>query len=259
MAARKQGHRQLSCMLLLSILFAISPTVQGDCVDPENPNKKVRRGEKTTICMGVGPPKWESDDSNQTSSYVRYSFKPEADEYSRFTIPDSYTKFVKDKSVVTGLDNDITVFSSSAAGVSQLRKYYDSEKKHIFPHLSAIIDVKDGEVKGIAWDKACMFCSDSECEENTYSFTTGTIKTNIDEPTAGCFLEEAYCDKIVTEGGTECDLTLYVVWEGTDEKDNVLASSKFRFSSFTGKQVMTQFRDQLDKLNNIDFPWKRRK
>jgi len=258
MTARKQGqHQPLYIVLVWSILFSIAPTIQGwkGCVDPENETKKARRGQKTTVCMSVGPANW----NDENSAYARYSFKPVTDDYSRFTIPNSYQKFVKDKDV-SGLDKltgDLTVFSSSQTKVSPLRKYYDSQNKHIYPHLTAIIDVKDGKVTGIAWDEACMFCSDSQCKENTFDFITGANKTDILGPTTGCFLTEDDCDKIVQEGGTECDLTLYTVWTGTDEKKNVLASSKFRFSAFTGKQVKDQFRDQLDKFKDIDFPWNR--
>jgi len=203
--------------------------------------------------MGVGPPIWAAEDS----AYTRYSFKPVADDYSRFTIPSSYKKLVQNKDVA-GLDSltgDITAFSSSQSKVSPLRKYYDSEKNYIFPHLTAVIDVKDGVVQGIAWDKACTFCSETYCKENTYDFITGEIKTDIEGPTTGCYLTTNECDDIVKEGGTECDLTLYTVWTGTDEKGKVLASSKFRFSAFTGKQALDQFRDGLDTFKNIDFPW----
>ena len=109
------------------------------------------------------------------------------------------------------------------------------------------------------------FCSDSEKIESLmnglakywlYHFKVSQcIKTDIDGPTTGCYLTESECDSIAQEGGTECDLTLYTVWTGTDENGKVLASSKFRFSAFTGKQVMDQFRDGLDAFNNINFPW----
>lgn len=258
MTVRQQSYQQLRILLVWSILFTLSPPIQGvedsswnGCVDFENPTKLVRRGQKTTICMSVGPPKWAVEDS----AYARYSFKPVTDDYSRFTIPSSYKKLVQDKNVagLSGLIDDITVFSSSQSKVSPLRKYYDSTNNRIFPHLTAIISVKDGIVQGIAWDKACMFCPDSFCEENTYDFTTGNVKTDINGPTTGCYFPQNECDKIAQQGGTECDLTLYTVWTGTDEKGKVLASSKFRFSAFTGKQVLDQVRDGLDVFKNIEF------
>merc|ERR1719330_1211449 len=89
MMTSRQSIHQLYILIVWSILSTLSSTVQGEdtgwkgCVDPENPTKLVRRGQKTTICMGVGPPIWGSEDS----AYARYSFKPVTDDYSRFTIP----------------------------------------------------------------------------------------------------------------------------------------------------------------------------
>ena len=42
------------------------------------------------------------------------------------------------------LDGGITVHSSSQYALSFLRLYIDREQNFIFPHLTAIIDVKDG-------------------------------------------------------------------------------------------------------------------
>lgn len=49
----------------------------------------------------------------------------------------AYDKLVGDGS------EDVTVFASSQKALSFLRKYYDSSYG-VFPHLTAIIDVKDG-------------------------------------------------------------------------------------------------------------------
>jgi len=248
----KRGHQQLvSLLLICSILLSTTSIVQGDewtgCVDPNFPTKKVRRGQLTTVCMGVGS---DGDYSNSTG-YGRYSFKPVADDFSRFTIPNSYQRLVKDRDVMSGLDGNITVFSSSQTGLSFLRQYYDAKNEHVFPHLTAIIDVTNGDVQGIAWDQACMFCSNARCLENTYDFS-GQLRL-LDEPTKGCFLTTKECDQIVKNGGTECDLTLHVVWTGSDEAGKVLSSSKFRFSAFTGKQVKDLFRDGVGKFTDLDL------
>jgi hypothetical protein len=39
---------------------------------------------------------------------------------------------------------DKHIFVASQTAVSFLRKYYDATLEHIFPHLTAIIDVEDG-------------------------------------------------------------------------------------------------------------------
>lgn len=192
-------------------------------------------------------------DWTDAGKYGRYSFKPEADKFSKFTVPKSFKGLVQDSSVMSSLTGSINVFSSSQTHVSDgLRQYYDASAEHIYPHLTAIIDVKDGNVKGITWDKACMFCRDSLCKENTYEFN-GELRRNSDAPTKGCYLTRKQCDDIHENGGTECDLTLHTVWTGTDEGGKVLSSAKFRFSAFTGNQVINKFHDGLDLISGIDF------
>lgn len=243
-----------SFLLLWSALFISRAFVVGadwvGCVDPENPTKKVRRSEKTTVCLGVG---YGGQDWANADKYWRYSFKPKADEFSKFTVPLSFRTLVVENKAIPELTGSINVFSSSQTHVSDgLRRYYDAGQERIFPHLTAIIDVKDGIVQGIAWDNACMFCTSSECKENTYYFN-GNLKTNSDIPTKGCYLTKQQCVNIQKAGGTECDLTLYTVWTGTDENGKVLSSAKFRFSAFTGTQIMNKFRDGVEALGNIDL------
>jgi hypothetical protein len=181
------------------------------CIDPNYPDKQVTRGQSTAVCLTVGPSgNWTTGTTN-----VRYSFRPKADEYSRFVIPGSYAIFMNGAEYPE-LDGGITVHSSSQYALSFLRLYIDREQNFIFPHLTAIIDVKDGVVKGIAWDDACLFCSSNRCEENTYDFYGNQKK--LDDPTKGCYFTKEQCDDMsATKNGNECDLTLYTVWTGTDK------------------------------------------
>ena len=104
----------------------------------------------------------------------------------------------------------------------------------------------------MAWDDGCVFCSSDRCQQNTYSFT-GEMYTTL-PPTEACYLDKSECNEIESEGGTECDLTLHVVWVGTDKNGNVLTSSSKRFSAFEPKQMKDQFADALNKLKvDIDF------
>ena len=104
----------------------------------------------------------------------------------------------------------------------------------------------------MAWDDGCVFCSDERCDQNTYSFN-GEMYTKL-PPTKTCYLEKSECDNIINQGGTECDLTLHVVWTGTDKEGKVLTSSSKRFSAFEPKQIKDQFRDALNKLTlDLDF------
>lgn len=87
-------------MLVLRLLFAFAsiaftvaqtpaPTPQpwSGCVDPNNPDvpEQVKVGSRHTICLTIGPGgNWAAG-----VSYIRYTFQPKGDEYSRFHIPQS--------------------------------------------------------------------------------------------------------------------------------------------------------------------------
>lgn len=135
----------------------------------------------------------------------------------------------------------LTVGAASQSALSFLRVYSDVTAKKIYPYLTAIISVKRGVVQGITWDEACMFCSPSECEEITYDFN-GDLQT-LGQPTTGCFVPYQDCKQTI------CDLTLYVVWTGTDSNNRAFQSSASRFSAFPSQD----WKDRV--LNNLpDIP-----
>lgn len=155
-----------------------------------------------------------------------------------------------------GLLGNITVFTASQTSVSYLRLFYDSTNNFTYPHLTAIIDVSNGVINGITWDDACIFCDAGKCRENTLDFSgnmTYQNKTSGVGPTKGCYFTKEQCDTIVAKNGTDCDLSLYVTWTGTDNTGKALFSSNSRFSAFTEKSVQTQFTDGLKKLLGSSF------
>jgi hypothetical protein len=104
------------------------------------------------------------------------------------------------------------------------------------------------EVKGIAWDDACVFCGKDKCLENTFDFTGSEALPQ--EPTKGCVLTLKECKEIHDQGGNTCDLRLYVVWTGTDKNGMYLTSSSKRFSAFSPRQIRDSFKDTLNKIKN---------
>ena len=124
--------------------------------------------------------------------------------------------------------------------VSFQKLYYDDAGAKIYPHLTAIIDVKDGEVIGITWDDGCIFCKDSNCGKNTYKFDG--LEADLPTPTGGCGKDKSVCDEGISNQKTECDIAFHVVWTGTDASGTPFQSSAYRFSAFP-----TQ--DFIDSLN----------
>lgn len=107
-------------------------------------------------------------------------------------------------------------------------------------------------VQGIAWDDACVFCSNNRCKENTFNFNGSPA--SLSEPTKGCYLTREQCDKIHSKNGSDCDLTIHLVWTGTDLAGNYLTSSNNRFSSFQPKQIQDFFKDSVrDLIPSFDF------
>jgi hypothetical protein len=153
---------------------------------------------------------------------------------------------------------NLTVAVAAQTAISFTRLYAegpdDSAKPaaqtRIYPHLTAIIDVEDGVVKGITWDDACIFCGGLECDEITYDYN-GVLqdRDSAEQPTGGCGTTLEECNKKLVAGGAggnegqACDLTLYVVWTGSDADGRALLSSANRFSAFPAQEL----RDRLTR------------
>lgn len=207
----------------------------------------VSRTEKTFICVMVGPSKsWMSG-----IQYLRYSFKPNANQYSRITMSSSYNDYISQPVYNFLEESDISVLTASGQGVSFLRKFYDREQGYIFPFLTAIIDVKDGVVDGILWDDACVFCAKHKCLENTYNFEG--IEVSINEPSKGCYITKEQCDELHESGGNDCDLTVYFVWTGTDQNGSPLTSFNNRFSMFQPSHAHDTYRDNLPRVGKPNW------
>lgn len=140
--------------------------------------------------------------------------------------------------------------------LSFLRRYYDTTTQYLYPYLTAIVDVRNGVVEGIAWDDACIFCHRDRCLPNTYNFDgSNATQEKISQPTNGCYFTRDECVALHAGGTNDCDLKLYVVWTGTDAQGRVLLSSDSRFSAFPPNRiqenVMSGVNSALGNLNDI--------
>lgn len=222
-------------------------------LDPNgNPEEdaRVTIGEATPICLTLGPGgSWSA-----RVSYLRWMFTPKADEYSRFRIPNSYQELVNSGAVPQLQESTLTVHSASQDQLSWLRVYWDQETNRIFPFLTAIIDVKNGVVQGIAWDDACVFCGKSRCLENTFDFDGNSAdERKSGAPSKGCYYTKKECDTIEEGSDVQCDILLYVVWTGTDSNGDALLSSANRFSAFPPGRLQDRISQQLPDLPDNPF------
>jgi hypothetical protein len=145
---------------------------------------------------------------------------------------------------------NITLGVASQDQLSFLRRYYDFDSGLVYPYLTAIIDVKDGEVIGITWDDACVFCGSDKCEENTLDFNgVEATQKSSGQPTKGCYITQEDCNTVVAEDSrTDCDLLIYVVWTGTDSDGKTFQSAANRFSNFPSQELQTRLQDNLPKV-----------
>jgi len=150
--------------------------------------------------------------------------------------------------------NNLTVGAASYDGLSFLRTYYQPETARVYPYLTAIINVDKGVVTGITWDNACVFCTKDKCDEITFDFNgiQQTQETS-GQPTAGCYIEEGECRrKIAEEQSTECDLTLYVAWTGTDSRGAAFQSSAYRFSAFPAQELQARISQNIPEWADLN-------
>jgi hypothetical protein len=147
---------------------------------------------------------------------------------------------------------NITVGVASQEKLSFLRRYFDYDSAFIYPYLTAIIDVKGGEVIGITWDDACVFCGSDKCLENTVDFNgVEATQKSSGQPTKGCYIKQEDCNLVVatpTDSKTDCDLLVYVVWTGTDSNGKTFQSAANRFSNFPSQELQTRLKDNLPKV-----------
>jgi len=244
--------------------LATEGTQWGGCIDTlGGPAGFAQISLRQTICLVFG----DGGDWSSGVRYLRTSFQPTVDEYTRFHIPNSYRDLIQtpvtkiyDGDANDGESKEISIHVEVQKVLSFQRLYYNntngvSKQGKIFPYLTAIIDVKDGEVVGITWDDACLFCPVGQCAENTYDYSGKEGTSDVfKQPTKGCYIEEATCDEKAAAGGTDCDVTLYVVWTGTDQKGNHLQSSASRYSQFPIQELQNRVGYNLPTLPSIPSP-----
>lgn len=221
-------------LLLITVPFTMaSNSSWSGCGPIDNPNQAITIGEKTVVCLQVG----NSVDWGGDVQYVRLSFQPEVDQYSRFHVPNSFGDLV-DRANEAWINRNITVGVASQQEISFLRVFYEfslAGTGRVFPYLTAIIDVDKGRVRGVTWDDACIFCGGfDDCPPITYDYN-GVLQTqeSAGQPVGGCpkTLEECVADT------ASCDLLLYVVWSGTDSKGNAFQSAASRYSMFPSQDI----------------------
>lgn len=129
------------------------------------------------------------------------------------------------------------------------KRYFDGFEK-VYPFLTAIIDVDEGVVQGIAWDDASIFCGNNEADLNTFDFAgIACSESRCGQPVDGCYFSPKQC----VESGATCDLLLYVVWTGTDSAGRSFMSSSYRYSAFPPQEWADRLTQNLPAFEMPDL------
>ena len=118
--------------------------------------------------------------------------------------------------------------------------------------------MRKGVVNGIAWDDGCLFCSKTQCLENTFDFAgfKGNEK-EFRQKTQGCYITSELCTPENEDGTGKniCDLQLYIVWTGTDSNGLALQSSNYRFSAFPVQELEDRFSQFVPDVPEVNIPF----
>jgi hypothetical protein len=239
---RLLGRPSLGRSLLLALALAggwLAPEVRAQAQGCASGNAPLAVGDTTSVCLFVSSLPLEVG-----SDYSPMIIKPDLDDFSRFYIPGSYSN-----ALLNAYNSDVYFHLESEGGVSFAARYRDSTTTS--GPFTAIISMVQGEVTGISFDAGCSMCSTSACVENEYAFS-GDLSSSA---TKQCTWTNDECVNNAGEPNDLCQLTVYVVWSGTDKSGRTLQSKNFRLSEFAGRAVSGYISDAQSTASTVNLPF----
>ena len=229
-SSRRRTSSRLAAAAFVVALFA--PVAR--CCMSQGGSTTVEIGKATSVCLVMNGRKV-------------LLMTPKADDFSRFTLKDSFSDmekcsddyftsdascpFNKTEPVQGCRGTDIpdggfsTNFYVESLGVkTQYKKVMVNPCDELFfPLLTVIVTVKDGAVVGVNWDDGCYMCDpnvgtgDNPCVLNAFNKTSNE---RLDEATLtkgritgkDCAITATECAKKKADGTNVCEQNVYVVW-----------------------------------------------
>ena len=206
-------------------------------------------GSNTYVCLVVAPLVWIAPGTyNNSGLYARSANTFKADDVSSINIRQSFTDVDYNNDVIMqtfgiypGPNVGVGITVESMGVLSYQRAYrmtFNNSRPVTFPLMMAIINVNKGKVQGIAWDdNECSWCDTSKCASNTYDFAGNPVANS----GKACFYDDADCNINRFKNGTVasklCQMTVFVVWTGTDSQGRYFKSAATRFSRLASTQI----------------------
>ncbi|CAM9118509.1 unnamed protein product [Pylaiella littoralis] len=214
-------------------------------------------GQPTAVCLVVNPLVWQvGGDELDEMFYSQVLILPDADDFSRFSVKGSWNNsaVTQQDPILTTFGTEVGVHVESMGKYSFQRAFRLHEERKTFPIHTAIINVEQGEVTGISWDDGCHFCGSDQCQENAYDFNGELIQG--DGSSEDCFWPDSSCVMDGNDGKVSslCQLTVYVVWSGTDANGNYFTSFSKRLSMYAGETVDSFIDSVADEFEDTIQP-----
>jgi len=179
-------------------------------------------GEKSYLCVVIST-------ANATDLTKVMMFTPTADDYTKLVVRGSQQQYKSGNAWVRLVSSDTSSFQ-------RIYQDFAAPIKRTSNVLTAVLTLNNGKVQGITWDDGCYFCGDEDCFENSYWDTKKTTLEGSNLKTCA-----------MPQTPETDDLTIYVVWSGTDSSGNFCKSQSKRFSrfqAFSAKSYITSARDK---------------
>ena len=232
-----------SFLIVLTVFFIVivllhSPTTNSCMPDDADTNIKV--GSNTYVCLNIAPLVWISQGSfNNSGLFARSANSVKADTVSSLNVKQTWTSEdynddipMQTFGIYPSPGSGLGVSVESMGILSYQRAYrltLNNSQQVTFPLMMAIITVHKGTVTSIAWDDdECSWCSSTSCAANTYDYS-GHIQNSGGR---ACFIPDHTCNLNKFKNGTIvsnlCQLTVFVVWTGTDASGRYFKSAATR-------------------------------
>ena len=201
------------------------------------------------------------------TTYSQTAAYPIVDTLSRVRVKGSWTSsnYSEDTTLQSlhiadspGRGMGVALSSMGVLSTMKLVRYKDGLRGITFPLPMGIITVTLGRVTRIDWDNNCKWCggsTSSKCRQNTYDYSGNLVNTlgkscYVDD-TTGCWAQKAMSgingtSTTIKVPSQLCELTVYVVWTGTDTNGKFFTSATSRFSRFTDIQMNRFVTDMKD-------------
>lgn len=222
--------------MFTGLLLLILSVAYTQCI-PSTGMEDILRGKEHHVCITL-------------NGSERSVFHPKVDEYGRYTyshcilsLPINhdvvYEKVITNTTSPVFVQISVSSYDKSGENIvtaNSVPKLYTglSHSNHFFTYMTAVINVEKGVVKSISWDDGCLTCFASGCGQNSVITTDGKPQLISESDTRykayrgnNCFQVSSDCTK-----DKNCDLTIFLVWEGSDKKGRVFQSSNLRLSRF---------------------------